>query len=229
MVHNSSSSADGFYVSQVIGVGFGCQAGATVLTTTVDGSVNQALNFAYNFYGTSYTEVYIGSNGYLTFGSPDTDFTESVSDLRAGPPRIAVYWDDLNPGINGGGQISFSQSGAGTSGSFAVCWDGVPEFLNTGANTFRVDVQQIGVFRNILCSYGNMTSTDGLVGVTPGGNLGTATLLDVTGPTTSFGAAPLKDVYELFDGVVNPQNLAGEVVEWHLDTGGNVVTLYSWL
>lgn len=59
-----------------------------------------------DFYGQSYTEFFIGSNGYITFAAGSDDFTESLPELFAGwqpsptlfgaNPGIAVMWTDLN-------------------------------------------------------------------------------------------------------------------------------------
>ena len=57
-----------------------------------------ALPFAFPFCGTDYTDVFIGSNGYLTFGAGDTDLSESVGDLLSQEPRIAALWDDPGSG-----------------------------------------------------------------------------------------------------------------------------------
>ncbi len=43
-----------------------------------DDFVEVALPFALNFCGTDYTSVFVGSNGFLTFGTGDTDLSESV-------------------------------------------------------------------------------------------------------------------------------------------------------
>jgi hypothetical protein len=58
------------------------------------------------FYGQSYTEFYIGSNGYITFTAGSDDFTESLAELFSGwqpsptffaaNPGVAVLWSDLN-------------------------------------------------------------------------------------------------------------------------------------
>ena len=46
-----------------------------------DSSQEVALGFTFPFQGQNYTSVFVNSNGNLTFGSGDTDFSESVSDL----------------------------------------------------------------------------------------------------------------------------------------------------
>jgi hypothetical protein len=55
-----------------------------------------ALPFAFNFYGMTYTEVFIGENGYLTFGSGDDTYTDSVEYFLSAHPRISAMFDDLD-------------------------------------------------------------------------------------------------------------------------------------
>ena len=125
-----------------------------------DGSQEVPLGFSFPFQGSSYSSVFVNSNGNLTFGSGDTDFSESVSELLNDQPRIAPLWDDLSP--NNGGQVT-AEFGAG---EITVTFDSVPEFISTGANTFAVTLRADG---SVTIAYGAVSALDGLVGVTPGG------------------------------------------------------------
>src|SRR5262249_48749830 len=55
---------------------------------------NLPAGVTFNFYGTSYTRVYVSTNGLITFGSGNT--SASNSDLTSSPSQraIAVLWDD---------------------------------------------------------------------------------------------------------------------------------------
>lgn len=58
-------------------------------------------SMALPFYGTNYTGVYVGSNGYVCFGtSLGSDPTSSPQDMLTGPPRIAAQWCDLVCPVN---------------------------------------------------------------------------------------------------------------------------------
>ncbi len=71
--------------------------GTRILAGADDDFASAALGFTFNFFGADYTSVYISSNGLLSFGGSNTDF--SNQDLTAGTvsgaPLIAVMWDDL--------------------------------------------------------------------------------------------------------------------------------------
>jgi len=69
-------------------------------------------------------------------------------------------WDDLSP--NAGGRVIIG----GDSSSLTVTFDGVPEFVSTGSNTFSVTMHDDGM---VVIEYGSVTASDGLVGVTEGG------------------------------------------------------------
>ena len=61
-----------------------------------DPSVEIGLStFEFPFQGTNWSSVFVNDNGNLTFGAADADFSETVAELLAGPPRIAPLWDDF--------------------------------------------------------------------------------------------------------------------------------------
>ena len=131
-----------------------------VLSLGDDDFQEVSLGFDFPFNGTDYGSVFVNSNGNLTFGAGDTDFSESVADFLNGDPRIAPLWDDLSP--NNGGTISV-EFGAGEA---TVIFDSVPEFFNTGANTFMATLRDDGSF---TIEYGAVSAVDGLSGTTEGG------------------------------------------------------------
>ncbi|MDP4945685.1 MAG: hypothetical protein NWQ48_09245, partial [Alishewanella sp.] len=76
------------------------QAMATIINLSDDSFSEQTIGFDFTFFGQTYNSVFVGSNGYLTFGSGNTDFTESVSEFLDEQARIAV-WDDFDPATGG--------------------------------------------------------------------------------------------------------------------------------
>lgn len=128
-----------------------------------DGSVELFMPFTFEICGQRFDSVFVNANGNLTFGAPNGDFSESIVEFLSGPPRIAGFWDDLNPGA--GGTVSFQQ----TSSSFTVTYQNVPEFIATGSNTFSIKLWKL---TNIVeITHTALTAADGLVGVSCGANV----------------------------------------------------------
>ena len=82
--------------------------GGIVLSLGDDDYEELTLPFSFPFQGLSYSSVFVNSNGNLTFGSGDTDYSESVSELLGDQPRIAALWDDLSP--NNGGAVTANRA-----------------------------------------------------------------------------------------------------------------------
>jgi len=112
-------------------------------------------------YGASYTTVYVGSNGYVTFTAGDTDYTEAYAD-HFDLPRISCLFDDLHPGQ--GGQVSWKQ----LSDRFVVTWLNVPEYNGSNQNTFQIEMYFDG---RIVVSYLGVAAADGLAGLSAGDGL----------------------------------------------------------
>jgi len=54
------------------------------------------IGFGFEFYGSSYTEFYVSTNGLVTFGSGSTESeNDIIPSLKAPNDLIAAYWDDL--------------------------------------------------------------------------------------------------------------------------------------
>ncbi len=110
-------------------------------------------------YGVGYSQFHISSNGRLTFNSGDTDYTESLGEHFA-QPGIAMLWDDLNPA--NGGTVRY----ATMMNRVVVTFDSVPEYSNSGSNTFQCELFYDGVIR---LSWLGVDSNDNIVGLSSGG------------------------------------------------------------
>jgi hypothetical protein len=126
-----------------------------------DGAVQLSLGFSFALCGQSYSSVFVNANGSLTFGAASPDFSETVPEFLAGPPRIAALWDDLD--ASAGGVVTFDRS----STTFSVSWTDVPEFGPVGANTFSITLKRGSNQAEIV--YGALSAKDGLAGVSCGG------------------------------------------------------------
>ncbi len=111
-----------------------------------------------SLYGTSYSTFYIGSNGYITFGSGDSEWDESLGE-HFSRPRISGLYDDFSP-QNGGG-VWWEEF----DDRVAVTWLDVPEYTTTGSNTFQVEMFYNGA---LALSYLSCTANDGIVGLSAG-------------------------------------------------------------
>jgi hypothetical protein len=116
-----------------------------------------------SLYGHSYGAggeggIYVGSNGYITFGAGDTGYSESLGEhFRL--PRISALFDDLDPSSKGG------VGAKKLPDRLAVTWVRVPEFDTTNSNIFQIEMFFDG---RIRISWLGMAAGDGLVGLSQG-------------------------------------------------------------
>jgi hypothetical protein len=86
------------------------------------------------FYNQSYDRFYVGSNGYITFGTADTGFSGTLDDHFA-LPRISGYFTDLTPANSH--SISYKQ----LDDKVAVKFRDVPIFGDKNAkNSFQIEL-----------------------------------------------------------------------------------------
>ena len=109
-------------------------------------------------YGTSYTSFYVGSNGYITFGSGDIEWVESfVAHFEL--PRISALFRDLDPTSRGTiKRLQFADR-------VAVTWQGVPEYGKITSNNFQIEMFFDGRIRITILA---KASTKGLIGLSRG-------------------------------------------------------------
>jgi len=138
-------------------------AGGTSLNLLDDDSAAITLSggATVRLYEVTHSTIYVGSNGYVTFGSGDDEYDESLED-HFSLPRIAALFDDLNP--TAGGWISWKQ----LEDRAAVTWQNVPEYNTSNSNTFQIEMFLDG---RIAISYLNIAATDGLTGLSLGGGV----------------------------------------------------------
>lgn len=138
-------------------------AGGTALSLSDDGNALITLGGGaqVSLYGVSAGSFYVNSNGNITFGSSDGDYTETLAEHFA-RRRVAALWDDLNPST--GGQVSWKQ----LADRVAVTWLNVPEHSTSNQNTFQIELFFDG---RIQISYLAIAATDGLAGLSDGNGL----------------------------------------------------------
>lgn len=184
----------------------------TVLSLGDDDFEEVSLPFTFKFYGQYYDSVYVNSNGNLTFGSGDSDFTESASQFVANEPRIAFLWDDLSPNnatSPDGVQIKILDAG---EEALVVEFLDVPAFGTSNANTVRTTLHEDG---RITIDFENVAEDDGLVGISPGNGLsGVTTERDLS--RYGYGFSGTNDaLFEIFSGSGGDNNDLEATTIWY--------------
>ncbi|MDZ7792101.1 MAG: hypothetical protein U5L08_16685 [Xanthomonadales bacterium] len=99
------------------------------------------VGFSFEYYGATYTEVEISSNGFVSFtqtGGSECCSGESIPDSSTPNNMIAGFWEDLDPGE--GGIIRTETLGSPGSRQFVIGFYDVPDNDDPAnvVNTFEV-------------------------------------------------------------------------------------------
>jgi hypothetical protein len=133
----------------------------------VDDTLTPPLNLGFTANwpgGLSSSQIQVSSNGWIGLQAgafTNSDFTESVGELLAQGPRLAVLWDDLNPGASG--DVYFRTE----PGRAIVTWDSVPQFSGGGANTFQAQFLADGTIK-LFWDAANTNNAGPIVGFSQG-------------------------------------------------------------
>ncbi len=146
-------------------------SGSGTQVTLADDSYGGPFSIGFNFpfYGNTYGDIFVGSNGVLTFGSGSSSLANTNLPTSSTPnDLIALWWDDLNPGA--GGNVYYYNDSA--NGRFIVSFVGVANYYASGGGTGALSFQAI-LYPNgkLILQYGTMDpgqDTDGLNGSTVG-------------------------------------------------------------
>lgn len=113
-----------------------------------------------NFFGNSYGGLYVGSNGYVTFGIPSANYSSSPLDTQSVAPMIAGYYTDLDSRASASSNVYVNTS---IDGEIVVTWENMAHYSTNYDNpvTFQLVIRsdqsaiagqgQIGFF------YGNIS------------------------------------------------------------------------
>jgi len=122
-----------------------------------------ALPFPFAFYGVNYTEIYISSNGLITFLGPDSSYSNSIDDL-AYRLAIAPAWDDWRTDRRPGDDIYIWQP---TPDSLIIRWKVIAFYNNSIEANFEAVLYRNGTIKfNYGPSNGFVSAT---VGISNGG------------------------------------------------------------
>ena len=135
----------------------------------------------FTFFGVSYDKVFIGTNGYITFGAGDTSTNPSASALATALPRIAPLWADLDASSEG--NIYYNR----LEGRHVITWDAVPQALYSGKSTAQAVLYDDG---RIAFVYKNVKARSSLIGLSPGGSERDAQPVDLSSPPEQSVTGP---------------------------------------
>lgn len=126
------------YVAQV-------NNGTTV--TMTDDSQQGPFNIGFNFcfFGTTYTQFWVGSNGWISFSpnQPTTFTSQSIPTTNGLVPKNCIMgpWQDWHPGI--GGQIKYQVQGVAPCRKLIVSWVNMPMYSCTSnIGTFHIIIYE---------------------------------------------------------------------------------------
>ncbi|GAB5536600.1 MAG: hypothetical protein Rubg2KO_28490 [Rubricoccaceae bacterium] len=117
--------------------------------------VTMGLSFGFPFYGTTYSQVAVNSNGYLSFTSTASVPFGNLGDSSEPNAVIAGYWTDLNPEF-GDGVYTYDDIDEDGREVFIVQWSDIPsaDFDPEGEEeptyyTFQIRLYEDGEIRII--------------------------------------------------------------------------------
>ncbi|MEN8006747.1 MAG: choice-of-anchor D domain-containing protein, partial [Candidatus Krumholzibacteriota bacterium] len=112
------------------------------------------IGFGFNFYGTTFNEFNVCSNGFISFTSTSTSYSNQLLPNSGAPENlIAPFWDDLRVNTSTGANVFYEYDGS----RLIVQYHRVPAYYATGEHTFQVILYPDGT---ILYQYETMDSTD---------------------------------------------------------------------
>ena len=169
----------------------------TPLSLSDDDSEPVTLSFSFPFYGRTYSQVFVNSDGNLTFGQKDDASTaRSVGRFVGGPPRVAPLLADFNPET--GGTVSAQD----LRDHLTVTWRAVPQFDHTDRNTFQVTLWADGRVDFVYDQELTSGIDEGVTGVAPGSAQGGLTAVDFSAAAgVSGGSGALAESFRAEDGL----------------------------
>jgi thermitase len=129
-------------------------ADGTVLPLGDDDAHRITLPFNFQFYGATYNDLWVSSNGFVSFVSGYTNWTnDCLSSTSAPNNAIYAFWDDLQPADGGGGgNIYVKQVDSQT---FVIEWHKVSHYGDSDHETFEIVLKQDNT---ILLQYQSLSS-----------------------------------------------------------------------
>jgi len=129
------------------------------------------IGFSFCFYGNTYTQFYIGSNGWVSFsaGQPTTFTSAPIPNSGGTVPRNCIMgpWQDWHPGV--GGTIRYQTQGTAPCRRLVVSWTNMPMYQCTGTlGTFQIVIyESTNIIENHIttkqsCGWAGGTAVQGI-------------------------------------------------------------------
>lgn len=118
-------------------------AGGASYALTDDSAAYASMPFGFRYYGATYTDVAVSSNGFIRMGGGSaTQFSNAAIPNGSDPNAlIAAFWDDLDP--DKGGSVSTKVVGASPNRTFVATWLDVPHYNVAGsALSFQIVLEE---------------------------------------------------------------------------------------
>ncbi len=206
----SVSSAAGGIVADPGGFTLGLTDDSATQVEPVDSGTFAGFPFFGTTYGTD--EIFVGSDGHITFGAGDgSSAARDAARHVGGPPRVSTFLNDLNP--DSGGDIRAEVNAT----TVVVTWDGVPEFGVANSNSVQAVLHSDG---SIDLNYGSVAATIGVVGVAEGNNETPFTEIDYTADLPgTFAAGAIFEEFVIGNAFpqMNTLGVAQRFLETHND------------
>ncbi|MBL8213458.1 MAG: hypothetical protein JNK87_22260 [Bryobacterales bacterium] len=177
------------------------------------------LPFAFPFYGTTYNEMWVNSDGNVTFGRSDAaPVTRSTGILAGGPPRIAALFVDLDPSRSTRGVRVLTEPGRAV-----ITWQGVPLFGGFSQNmVFQLRLYPDG---RVEADYQAVASSDAVIGIAPGDARGETQLVSFLNDASSSYSGALAERFTTSDSL-DSVLLAQRFYQTH-DDGYDYLVVYN--
>ncbi|WP_299440118.1 HYR domain-containing protein [uncultured Aquimarina sp.] len=112
--------------------------GTEVILNDDDVSSALPIGFTFAFYGNQYTELYLSSNGFITFSDENesSNRAQLIPDTSKPNNLIAFDWNDINPSVRG--TIRYTTIGTAPNRTLIVDFDNVAYFASSLNTTVQV-------------------------------------------------------------------------------------------
>ncbi len=172
------------------------------------------------FYGSAYSTIYIDADGYLSFGSnPGNDYTPTEGEMHAGPPRIAMFWTDLDQAASGTITTTVDNNpGIGIAPFVKATYVNVGEAYGVPLiHNFECTVDNTGIITLYYPPAQLASAYDQITGITPGNSL------PVAGSNP-----PTPDAMKNLSNLLTPNSYLGAVNEGYYEWFGIAANNQYW-